>query len=47
MKPAVTFALTFFMSLIAMAAYAITTDEAWRAVFDAANNALRINIVVS
>lgn len=47
MKPSITFALTFFMSLIAMAAYAVTTDEIWRAVYDSANTALRINIVAS
>lgn len=47
MKPAITFALTFMLSLIAMAAYAVTTDEVWRAVYDSANEALRINIVAS
>lgn len=47
MKPAITFGLTFVFTLIAMAAYAVTTDEVWRAVYDSANEALRINIVVS
>lgn len=47
MKPFAVFSLTFFLSLIAMAAYAVTTDEVWRNVYDAANTALRINIVAS
>lgn len=46
-KYAVTFALSFFLSLLGMAAYAITTDEVWRNVWDAANSALRVNIVAS
>lgn len=46
-KPAITFALSFFLTLIAMAAYAITADEFWRSVYDSANTAIRVNIVAS
>lgn len=45
MKKTMTFALSFFITLIAMAAYAVTTDEVWRNVYDSVNTALRVNIV--
>lgn len=47
MKPTLVFGLAFVMTLVAMAAYAITTDQIWQNVYDAANTALRINIVAS